>query len=200
MQKENIVFDSDVTLDTALTQNPQSPAPPDVLDAMRMADVTYIGFDELLHKGQIVMHKDAIEDVRAFFALALKLGFPIQSVIPISNPRYAWDDEASCNDNNSSGFNYRAITGNPNKLSKHAYGMAFDINPVQNIYVRYDEQLRVAFKAPAHGMYDEQAVGTLTREHPLVQHMKELGWEWGGDWTRESGRTDYQHFERDFLR
>ncbi len=199
-QKTEIVVDSNMPLIQALAQNPQSPTPPDILDAMRMIDVTYHGFDKLLHKGQIVMHADAIEEVGSFFALALKLEFPIQSVVPISDPRYAWDDESSCDANNSSGFNYRAITGNPDKLSKHARGMAFDVNPVQNIYVKYNEQLQVVFRFPADGVYDERVAGTLTPEHPLVRHMKKLGWEWGGNWTPESGRTDYQHFEKDIPR
>ena len=30
----------------------------------------------------------------------------------------------------------------------------------------------------------------------LVVLMKNLGWQWGGDWMPESGRIDYQHFEK----
>lgn len=192
-----IVIDSDVTLAEALTQNPKSPAPREVLDALQMNEVIYLGFDNALHKGQIVMHADVSDDIRSFFTFALELKFPIHSVIPISNSRYAWDDETSCNANNSSGFNYRTITGNPHKISKHAYGLAFDVNPVQNIYVRYNEQLEIVFKSPADGIYDERAIGTLTRDHLLVQYMKKRGWEWGGDWLPEGGRVDYQHFEKD---
>lgn len=193
----NITTDSDVTLSSALAQNPRSPAPRDILDAMRLSSVTYLGFNGRLHKGQIVMHAEVIDEVGSFFALALTLGFPIQSVIPISDPRFSWDDIVSCDANNSSGFNYRSVTTNPDKLSKHAYGLALDINPVQNIYVKYDERLKVVFTAPKGGIYDESRPGTLSRTHPLVTHMKDLGWKWGGDWTPETGRTDYQHFEKD---
>jgi|SRR3989344_307494 len=178
-------------------QNPQNPAPQDILDTLTIIDVKYYGFDSELHEGKIVMHKDVAEDVKKFFGLALELKFPIKSVIPINDPKYKWDDDVSCNDNNSSGFNYRTISGNPTKLSKHAKGLAFDINPVQNIYVRYDESQKEVFRSPEAAEYNKDASGTLVSGDPLVTLMKRLGWVWGGDWTRESGREDYQHFEKE---
>ena len=178
----------------AVAPNPQNPASQDILDTMNVLSVSYYGFDELIHKGQIVINKDVIEDIKKFFDLALKLKFPIKSVIPINDEKYSWDDNRSCEDNNSSGFNYRLVAGT-NRLSKHSTGRAFDINPVQNIYVRY-ENMKEVFRAPADGIYDKNTPGTLTSDHPLVLLMKELGWEWGGDWTPETGREDYQHFEK----
>jgi hypothetical protein len=161
-----------------------------------MVNMEYYGFNGAIHQGKIVMHKNVAEGVKKFFELALQLKFPIKSVVPINDPKYKWDDEISCNDNNSSGFNYRTVSGNAAKLSKHATGLAFDINPVQNIYVRYDKDLKEVFRAPADGIYDKNAPGTLVADDPLVTLMKSLGWDWGGDWTPESGREDYQHFEK----
>ena len=183
-------------MQAALAQNPENPAPRDILDSMRMIDVKYFGFDDKLHIGQIVMREDVIADVKKFFELALEFKFPVKSVIPVSNPKYKWSDEISCDDSNSSGFNYRSVSGNTNKLSKHATGLAFDINPEQNIYIRYNENLEEVFRAPADGTYDKNTPGTLTSDHPLVLLMKKLGWDWGGDWTPETGRVDYQHFEK----
>lgn len=197
-KQHDIVIDSDVSLKVALAQNPQSPAPQSVLNAMKIINVAYYGFDSLLHHGQIVIHEDVIEDVKKFFKLALELKFPIKCVVPISNPKYRWDDETSCGDNNSSGFNYRYISGNQSRLSKHASGLAFDINPVQNIYIQYSKNLKEIFRSPASGVYNKKTPGTLTFSHPLVILMKKLGWDWGGDWTPKSGRKDYQHFEKKF--
>ncbi len=192
----DIKIDSSVSPEEALAQNPDNPAPQEILDMMDIVSVKYLGFDGGLHQGQIVINKNVVGDIKKFFGLALEIKFPIQSVIPISNPKYKWDDELSCEDNNSSGFNYRNISGKANKLSKHATGLAFDINPVQNIYVRYDENLKEVFRAPIEGVYDKNVPGTLISGDPLVNLMKELGWDWGGDWTKESGREDYQHFEK----
>ncbi len=190
------IIDSEVSKETALAQNPDSPAPVELLDAMRVLSVMYMGFDEQEHQGQMVVHKDVATDVEAFFALAHTLRFPIEKVIPISNPLYGWDDAISCDDNNSSGFNYRHVSGDPSRLSQHALGRAFDINPVQNIYIRYDKELREVFRAPANGVYDTYVQGTLSAWHLLVTFLKTRGWEWGGDWAAESGRIDYQHFEK----
>ena len=179
-----------------MIDNPQNPAPQEVLADLEIIDVEYYGFDKVLHQGQILMHKDVAEDVAEFFKLALKLKFPIKSVILISDPRYKWDDELSCEDNNSSGFNYRCVSGDTTRLSKHALGRALDINPVQNIYVRYDGNLKEVFRSPETGKYDKNTPGTLVSDDPLVLLMKKLGWDWGGDWKPESGREDYQHFEK----
>jgi peptidoglycan LD-endopeptidase CwlK len=193
--ENNIVIDSAMDSAVALAQNPQSIAPENVLGAMELISVDYCGFDHSLRQGQIVMHKSVIGDIRDFFKLAKKLQFPIAKVIPISDSKYSWDDERSCADNNTSGFNYRVITGGT-RLSNHALGLAFDVNPVQNVYIRYDKDLKEFYRFPEASIYDRNAPGTLTPDHPLVILMKERGWEWGGDWIPASGRVDYQHFEK----
>lgn len=141
------------------------------------------------------MHQAVVSDVADFFALALALTFPIEKVVPISHEKYQWSDELSMADNNTSGFNYRTIMGT-NHLSNHALGRAFDVNPRQNVYLKRDKEGREVFCLPEGAIYDENAKGTLTSTHPLVIFMKERGWVWGGDWQREDGVVDYQHFEK----
>ena len=192
---EHVVIDSEMTNEEIFVQNPQNIAPQNVLDSLRVLTVQYQGFDNTLHQGQIVVHKDLAGDVATFFKTALEIKFPIEKVIPISNKKYKWDEEVSCPDNNSSGYNYRLVMGT-NRISKHAGGFAFDINPAQNIYVRYDEHMNEIFRSPKGVEYNETVAGTLTAKHPLVVLMKNLGWQWGGDWMPESGRIDYQHFEK----
>lgn len=162
---------------------------------LRLLEVLYYGYDMRLHRGQIVVHIRAEDDVQSFFALARNLMFPIEKVIPISAPKYMWDDERSCNDNNSSGYNYRTVIGT-NIYSKHAYGLAFDINPRENVCIRYDLEGNEVYRSPKNAVYDVTITGTLTKDHPLVLHMTARGWVWGGEWTKESGRVDYQHFEK----
>lgn len=194
MDKKTII-DSEMTREEALKQNPQSEAPLEILESLELIEVGYFGFDNNKHSGQIVMHKDVADDVRQFFKTAFDIKFPIKSVVPICVNKYHFDDEASCADNNTAGYNYRLIAGT-NKISKHASGLAFDVNPVQNMFIKYDADQNEIFRFPPNTIYDESSPGTLTNDHPLVILMKNLGWEWGGDWTKESGRTDYQHFEK----
>lgn len=195
MSLSNGVSHGTLSLEDAIRQNPAAVAPREIIDKLCLITVRYTGFDTKIHKGHIVMHQDVREDVEAFFTQAMSLSFPIEKVVPIADKKYAWDDFKSCNDNNTAGFNYRTIS-NTTKLSKHATGHAFDINPVQNIYVKYNAQGEETFRAPERGVYDPTVPGTLTANHPLVVCMKERGWVWGGDWTPESGRVDYQHFEK----
>ena len=190
-----LIIDSAMSREEIFAQNPLSPAPDGVLKMLEIVLVSYVGFDGEKHRGQIVMHRAVVDDVKEFFARALVLSFPVEKVIPISTEKYAWNDAASCEDNNSSGYNYRTIFGTE-QLSYHARGLAFDINPVQNVYVRYDAEGNETYRLPRNGAYDERASGTLTQHHPLVLFMRDRGWTWGGDWKKEGGRTDYQHFEK----
>jgi hypothetical protein len=160
-----------------------------------LQSVVYYGFDGLIHRGQIVIHKQLASDLDQFFSLALYLRFPIAKVIPIAHPKYLWDDDKSCNDNNSSGQNYRLIVGT-NRISNHADGRAFDINPMQNPFIRLDAFGNITYQVPQNSVYDISQPGTLTSIHPLVILMRSLGWIWGGGWKPEEGIVDYQHFEK----
>jgi hypothetical protein len=50
--------------------------------------------------------------------------------------------------------------------------------------------------SPQGAVWSPAVAGTLYANHQLVLFMKERGWGWGGDWRPESGRVDYQHFEK----
>lgn len=175
-----------------LIQNPKSPAPDAILKEQVVLLVDYIDFSGASNTGNIVIHKFVERDVKDFFTRAFKLKFPIEKIVPIS--MYNWDDEKSCENNNSSGFNYRKIGGS-DFISKHSLGCAFDINPKQNVYTRYDKTGEEVYRLPKDSFYKPNAKGALSSEHELVLLMKERGWTWGGDWTPDTGRVDYQHFE-----
>jgi hypothetical protein len=136
------------------------------------------------------LDKDLVKDIKKVFEAALKMQFPIYSVIPISDMRFRkngrWDDDLSMAANNTSACNYRLKTGGTT-LSNHATGTAVDINTVQNPYVKGTLIL------PPNGKYVPGADGTFTAEHPLVKLFQQLGWTWGGTWTSP---IDYQHFEK----
>lgn len=170
----------------ALRQNPHAICPEHILGNLTIVQVAYRGFDGLDHQGQIVVHRDMKVDVLAFFMLLHDCEFPLQSVIPVSHPEIAWDDEKSMLANNSSGWNYRMVAGT-NRVSEHAFGRAIDINPVQNPYFRSG---RVS---PEGAVYNPAAPGTLCADDTIVGFMKSLGWEWGGDWT---DYKDYHHFQK----
>jgi peptidoglycan L-alanyl-D-glutamate endopeptidase CwlK len=164
--------------------------PDEIRKRQRLITLKYYSFDKQIHQGQLVIDKDLVRDIKKVFQAALEQKFPIQSVIPISDPRFRkngrWDDDLSMIANNTSCFNYRNVTGGTT-LSNHATGRAVDINTVQNPY--YKGQI----KLPPNGNYDPKVEGTFTADSPLVKLFQQLGWIWGGTWKSP---TDYQHFEK----
>lgn len=187
-----MIVDSNMRREDALKQNPAFLCPKSILDAQRLLTVWHLGFDGQMHEGRIVIHRDLVDDLIDLFALIRKTGFPLTSVIPVADARFAWSDDASMAADNSSGFNYRTIAG-MTKLSMHAYGRAFDLNPRRNPYIRG------ALVQPPGAVYDPSAPGTLTPECEIVRFLEARGWEWGGRWDPNDakGRVDYQHFQKD---
>ena len=165
--------------------------PKEILSQQDVLTVQYWGFDNLEHQGQIVINKLLSVEVQEWFELASRLKFPIEKVAPAV--LYDNDDDKLMALNVSSGFNYRKIAGT-SKLSRHAMGRAFDINPRQNPYIRKEGSSVII--APSGAVWDSSQPGTLFRTHELVRFMLDRGWIWGGDWSlEESGRIDYQNFE-----
>jgi len=132
----------------------------------------------------LVVHKAVVLDVIEIFELIRESRFPIGKVVPIS--KYGWSDEKSMRDNNTSAFNYRFISGS-RVISNHAAGLAIDINPALNPYIKNGNSL------PENCIYDTTKVGTISASSELVKEFKQRGWEWGGDWK---SLKDYQHFEK----
>jgi hypothetical protein len=69
----------------------------------------------------------------------------------------------------------------------HASGLAIDINPKQNPYVKNGSS------SPAGSLYELDEYGTICPDSEIVKAFKEKGWSWGGDWK---SLKDYQHFQK----
>jgi len=180
-EEQGFVIDSDLDFDEAVAG---LSIPKSILENLRIVDVYYYGFDSKLHKGQLVVHKDVVLEVIEVFEFIMESSFPIGKVVPIS--RYGWSDEKSMRDNNTSAFNYRYISGT-RVISNHASGLAIDINPTLNPYIKN------GISIPAECVFDTTKAGTISSGSQLVKEFKQRGWTWGGDWK---SLKDYQHFEK----
>lgn len=184
-----MIVDSAMTLKQAL-EGVATECSQEILEGQRLLEVRYMSFDGRCHQGQIVVHADLKNEVCEVFAEALVAGFPVQSLIPVSHPKFRqngrWSDELSMQANNSSGFNYRQIIGS-SKLSMHARGRAIDINPLLNPYIRDKVTL------PPNAEYCPAEPGVMTPECVVVRAFLERGWSWGGNWIT---LKDYHHFEK----
>lgn len=179
VQSEDVVVDSAMSRHEALAGND---FPKEVLDQMALVDVHYIGFDGRKHRGQIVVRVDLAAEVRSIFNEIERSREPIAKVIPIV--RYGWNDDRSMAENNTSGFNYRTVNDRPGgNLSKHARGIAIDVNPRLNPF----EGKRGGWPYP----HRPGTPGTLSATNPITLAFRKRGWTWGGSW---SGKKDFQHF------
>lgn len=175
-------------------QNPNQPAPLEIRQAIVPVSVSFFDFEGKEHQGVIEIQKEVSLDVRLFFHVAHKLMFPIERVVKSSDAEFQWNDDALMAANASSGYNYRLVKGT-DRPSLHGLGRAFDINTRLNPYIRYNSDGSTSID-PLGAEYEPSVPGTLTAKHELVKLMRHHGWTWGGDWTPESGRVDYQHFEK----
>lgn len=162
--------------------------PNEIRDTLTLVTVEHFSFDGLIHQGQLVIHKKLATDVSEVFTALLELQFPIASVVPIVV--FGWDDETSMAANNSSGFNYRLISGT-DRLSEHGRGLAVDLNPLLNPFIGKGGKI-----SPAGAAYDPSVPGTITEDGPVATLFRAREWNWGGDWFKEHGILDYQHFEK----
>ena len=146
---------------------------------LSLINVYYLGYDSLVHRGQLVCHKSVVNELKEIFIELYKIKFPIESVRPIS--LFEWNDEISMSSNNTSCFNYRTVS-NSNKLSEHSKGLAIDLNPKYNPYISSKGVI-----SPKNGEYNNKNIGTIIVDSKVISIFRDKGWKWGGNWKRSNG-------------
>jgi hypothetical protein len=165
------------------TYRPGCPVP---LSALRYLTLSFRGFDGRAHTGELVVAATAAPSAVRVFRALFAQGFPLEQMrLPSSSDVGA---RPTGDGNDTAGFLCRAAIGQT-RFSAHAYGLAIDVNPFDNPYVRGDLVLPELASAYVDrgwvrpGMFEPSsaAVRAFTRE----------GWTWGGSFH---SLKDYQHF------
>ncbi len=158
---------------------------------LRYLHVLHKDLDGKDHEGELVVNYHIAEDVLDIFKSLYEAGYPIEKVRLVDE--YDAEDEASMEDNNSSSFNFRFISGT-SVVSKHGRGLAVDINPLYNPYAKTKDGKLVVEPVNAGPYLDRNAdfPYKINKDDLCYRLFKEKGFEWGGDWE---DRKDYQHFE-----
>ena len=154
---------------------------------------------ELLHKnlsgevlrGEMICNVAIAADLLDIFKQLFAASYPIEKVRLIDE--YDADDELSMRDNNSSCFNFRVVSFT-NRISRHGYGLAVDINPLYNPYIKTVNGKKII--APDNSADFEDRTKNfpykITADDLCCRLFKEKNFLWGGDcWDDEK---DYQHF------
>ena len=142
-------------------------------------------------EGELICNAYIAEDLLDIFRALYENGYPIEKIRLVDE--YDADDLRSMADNNSSSFNFRRISHSAH-LSKHSYGLAVDINPLYNPYVKWVDGKRVLEPDNAEPYLDREGdyPYKITRDDLCCRLFFEHGFTWGGDWKNSK---DYQHFE-----
>jgi hypothetical protein len=157
---------------------------------LRRVSIDYLGFDDTVHRGELIVHEDLAAEVVAIFDQLLTLRYPIEKMRTVDNYPGASDD-LSMEDNNTSAFNCRDIPGT-GRWSLHAYGRAIDLNPRINPFIDRTGAFQPRNAAPYLDR-NRTDPGLLHAGDPVVRVFTDRGWRWGGYWRTP---IDYQHFER----
>jgi len=165
--------------------HPGCPVGPSRLRRLRLA---YWGFDRRTHTGALIVDVRAVAPLTRVFGLLYAARFPLRRLRPID--AYGGSDERSLEADNTSAFNCRyAVAPGPKRWSVHAFGLAVDVDPVENPYL---EGGRVHPRAGrAYLDRSRYRPGMAVRNGLLVRAFASVGWQWGGRW---SDSPDYQHF------
>lgn len=161
-------------------------------DDLSYIHILHYDFEGNLAEGELICNNYIAQDLLDIFYQLYLNEYRLEKVTLIEN--YNGDDTLSMEDNNTSCFNYRVVDGST-KLSKHAYGLAIDINPFYNPYVTYPNgKIRIS-PAGSEAYADRKAdFPYKIDENDLCYKLfKEHGFTWGGDWNSSK---DYQHFQK----
>jgi hypothetical protein len=167
------------------TWHPGCPVP---MRKLRLLTVNYLDFDNETADGRVVVHRRVAKKVLGVFEAMFVAGFQMERVD--ATELYPPEQRPDKARNVTAAFNCRFIAGTTT-WSQHAFGLAIDINPVQNPWV---DDGRVVPRA-GKGYVDRSLdlPGMIHRGDAVVDAFKGIGWGWGGDWQT---KKDYMHFSQ----
>jgi hypothetical protein len=168
------------------TWRPGCPVPPERLRYLRMS---FWGFDDRPHTGEMIVREDVAEPVVGVFRTLFAARFPIEAM------RLARPEDLTApptgRGNGTAAFACRAATGQT-RFSAHASGLAIDVNPFQNPLERRDG-LVVPELASAYTDRSWRRPGMIVEGDVVTEAFAAIGWTWGATF---SAPKDTMHFSR----
>lgn len=159
------------------------------ISQLAYVQLSYWGFDKKSHQGVLIVNRKVAQDVVDIFGELFRHYFRIDSM----SPRYSYAHNVFLQllSDTTAAFMCRQMVGNSNKFSLHSYGVAIDINPIENPYVRGKSVIPIFGMMYLNRRY--KMMGMITKNDFVVKAFKKHGWTWGGDWRT---RKDYMHFQK----
>ncbi|HEY4017434.1 MAG TPA: M15 family metallopeptidase [Pseudonocardiaceae bacterium] len=154
--------------------------------AQRYLTMSFWGFDDKPHTGEMIVNAQVASAVPKVFAQLFAEHFPIEEM------RVASVTEATArptgDGNNTTAFVCRPAVGQTT-WSAHAYGLAIDVNPFCNPYREGD--LIVPELSSSYLNRADVRPGMVLPGDATIRAFASVGWTWGGSWTSPK---DLMHF------
>jgi hypothetical protein len=162
------------------------------LEDLRYVRVLHYGFDGEIYTGELIVNEAIARDIIEIFLELYDVKYPIEQMVLVDE--FMGDDNSSMVANNTSSFNYRTVSGGTS-LSKHAYGLAIDMNPFYNPYIKYNKKESVILPVESAPYADRSLDNPYyIREGDVCyEAFVKHGFTWGGFWKN----PDYQHFQKE---
>ena len=162
-------------------------------DELRYVHILHYDFEGAVREGELICNQSIAYDLADIFYELYRNGYQLEKVLLVDE--YGGDTTASAEDNNTFCFNYQADE-DPSALSKHALGLAIDINPYYNPSITYDKQGGMEVSPGSAALYADRSI-----EFPYKIDENDLcyklfvkhGFTWGGNWN---SAKDYRHFQK----
>lgn len=172
--------------EAVLARSTWSPDCPVSRKDLRYVTLPFVGFDGRLHTGELLVHASAARNITSVFKRLHRARFPIEQMRVVEAAEL--DLHPTGDGNNTTAFVCRPARGSTS-WSQHAYGLAVDVNPFHNPYVRGDVVLPEL--ASAYLDRDDRRPGMHHPGGVAVRAFAAIGWTWGGTWDSPK---DWMHF------
>lgn len=173
---------------------PSDDAEPEItVEELRYVHILHYDFDGEPAEGELICNQAIAQDLVEIFYELYRNQYQLERVRLIDE--YEGDDDASMDDNNTSCFNYRVVEGTTT-LSKHAFGLAVDVNPYYNPYITYAKNGDRSIFPPDAEIYADRSADfpyKIDEDDLCYKLFTEHGFIWGGNWNNSK---DYQHFQK----
>lgn len=162
-------------------------------EELRYVHILHYDFEGNTTEGELICNEFIAQDLAEIFYELYQNEYQLEKVLLIDE--YDGNDNASMEDNNTSCFNYRPVEGST-RLSKHALGLAIDINPLYNPYITYTKNGEETVLPASATAYADRSVSfpyKIDEDDLCYKLFIQHGFIWGGNWNNVK---DYQHFQK----
>lgn len=163
------------------------------LSELNYVHILHYDFEGNIAEGELICNSAIAQDLVEIFYELYTAEYQLERVLLIDY--YNADDTTSMMANNTSCFNYRNID-DTDKLSRHAFGLAIDVNPFYNPYIRFTKdggQIISPESSEAYADRTQSFPYKIDADDLCCRLFLEHGFTWGGNWNSSK---DYQHFQK----